>query len=189
MQRILVVDDEPHMLKLMERIITEKTTFHIDCTSTPLEVPDMLARTTYDLIVTDLKMPGMDGMDILHYVNDRDRWEKVIIMTAFGSMEKALEALSSGVFDYITKPFKKEQIIFTINRAMRWQSIKREMLQMSRAFDSEPYERATEVFKREYVRRLLEKHDNDHGAVARKTGLSEEIIARLATDESAETDS
>ncbi len=189
MQRILVVDDEPHMLKLMERIITEKTTFHVDFTSTPLEVPEMLDRTTYDLIVTDLKMPGMDGMDILHYVNDRERWEKVIIMTAFGSMEKALEALAFGVFDYITKPFKKEQIIFTINRAMRWQSIKREMLQMSRAFDSEPYEHAADVFKREYVRRLLKKHDNDHSTVAKITGLTEDDIARLATDDPAEPES
>ena len=176
MQRILVVDDEPHMLKLMERIITEKTTFHVDFTSTPLEVPEMLDRTTYDLIVTDLKMPGMDGMDILHYVNDRERWEKVIIMTAFGSMEKALEALAFGVFDYITKPFKKEQIIFTINRAMRWQSIK-------------PYEHAADVFKREYVRRLLKKHDNDHSTVAKITGLTEDDIARLATDDPAEPES
>jgi len=189
MQRILVVDDEPHMLKLMERIITEKTTFHIDCTSTPLEVPEMLDRTTYDLIVTDLKMPGMDGMDILNYVNDRNRWEKVIIMTAFGSMEKALEALASGVYDYITKPFKKEQIIFTINRAMRWQSIKREMLQMSQVFDCTPYDQAVVEFKKEYARRMLERYNNDPDVVAEKTGLSVADITRLAATDPDESES
>ena len=64
-QTILSVDDEPHMLKLLERIITEKTPYHVTTTSNSLEVPELLKQNTYDLILTDLKMPGLDGMDIL----------------------------------------------------------------------------------------------------------------------------
>ncbi|UCD18698.1 MAG: response regulator [Candidatus Zixiibacteriota bacterium] len=177
MQRILVVDDEPHMLKLMERIITEKTPFYVECTSNALEVPAILDRKTFDLVITDLKMPGMDGMDILKLINDNQRWEKVVMMTAFGSLEKALEALSTGVFDYITKPFKKEQIIFTINKAMRWQSIKREMRQLSQIFDREPYTDAVLAFKHEYIRRLASRLGGDYRVLTEHSGLSGEEIA------------
>ena len=139
------------MLKLLERIITEKTPYQITTTSNSLEVPEILEnRSPFDLIITDLKMPGMDGLDILRLVKEQKRFEEVIIITAFGSLETAIEALSLGVFDYITKPFKKEQIIFTVNRAMRWQQMKREAPDGSDV-RPEPCAEARQAFEREYV--------------------------------------
>ena len=179
MQKILVIDDEPHMLKLMERIITEKTAYQIICTSNPLEAPQILEGEQFDLLITDLRMPGMDGMDILRYIQENNRWEKVIIMTAFGSLDTALEALAHGVYDYITKPFKKEQIIFTINRAMRWQSIKRETMQMSAVFDRYPYEEALGEFRQEYIRQLAIRFGEDVTAMAERSGLSAEEISSI----------
>jgi DNA-binding NtrC family response regulator len=156
-QTILSVDDEPHMLKLLERIITEKTPYKITTTSNSLEVPKLLKQNTYDIILADLKMPGLDGMDILRLVKEESRPEEVIIITAFGSLETAIESLSLGVFDYITKPFRKEQIIFTINRAMRWQKLKREAELMEKIFQIEPYDAAQNAFEQEYARRRSEK--------------------------------
>jgi two-component system response regulator PilR (NtrC family) len=101
-QRILAVDDELHMLTLLERIITEKTPYQIVTTNNALEVPALLEKSQFDLIITDLKMPGLDGMDILRLVREQGRPEEVIIITAFGSLESAIEALSRKVFDYIT---------------------------------------------------------------------------------------
>ena len=86
-QTILAVDDEPHMLKLMERIVTEKTPYQITTTSNSLEVPEILEKSEFDLIIMDLKMPGMDGLDLLRLVKEKERFEEVVIITAFGSLE------------------------------------------------------------------------------------------------------
>lgn len=176
-QHVLAIDDEPHMLKLLERIITEKTPYQIMTTNNSLEVPGILEQTQFDLIIADLKMPGIDGIDILRMVKEKKREEEVIIITAFGSLETASEALSLGVFDYITKPFKKEQIIFTVDRAMRWQNMKREVERMSGIFAKEPYEEACLAFEREYVRRLAGRTGGDEKRMAERSGLPADVIA------------
>jgi len=182
-QRILAVDDEPHMLRLMERIITEKTPFRITTTSNSLEVPEILEKNEFDLIIMDLKMPGMDGLDLLRLVKEKERFEEVVIITAFGSLETAIEALSLGVFDYITKPFKKEQIIFTIKRVMRWQQMRRESEKMEDLFRMEPCEEAYKAFERQYVIRLLERCGGDEKAAAERSGIPPERIAALSKQE------
>jgi DNA-binding NtrC family response regulator len=182
-QRILAVDDEPHMLKLLERIVSEKTPYRITITTNSLEVPQILERNQFDLIITDLKMPGFDGLDLLRMIREKNRPEEVVIITAFGSLETAVEALSRGVFDYLTKPFKKEQILFTIDRVMRWQGLKREAQSMQKIFDLEPYERASQVFTREYVGRLAKRCGGDEKEMAARSGISpEEIAAALRQD-------
>jgi DNA-binding NtrC family response regulator len=186
-QHILAVDDEPHMLKLLERIILEKTPYKITTTSNSLEVPEILEERTFDLIISDLKMPGLDGMDLLRMVKERQRPEEMIIITAFGSLETAIEALSLGVFDYITKPFKREQIIYTVDRAMRWQGLKREARQLSDIFDCEPFARAKEAFEGEYVRRLALRCGEDKQAMLRRSGMSSEAIEAAGKDRPTET--
>jgi DNA-binding NtrC family response regulator len=178
-QRLLAVDDEPHKLKLLERIITEKTPYQIKTTSHSLEVPEILEQNQFDLIIADLKMPALDGLDLLRLVKEKERFEEVVIITAFGSLQTAIEALSLDVFDYITKPFKKEQIIFTINRAMRWQQMKRDAARMDELFGMEPWEEAHKVFEREYVGRLRERCGGDEIVAAERSGLPFEKITSL----------
>jgi DNA-binding NtrC family response regulator len=176
-QRILAVDDEPHMLKLLERIVTEKTPYRITTTTNSLEVPKILETSQYDLIITDLKMPGLDGMDLLRKIKENNRQEEVIIITAFGSLETAIEALSRGVFDYLTKPFKKEQILFTMERAMRWQRLKKEVQRMQNILGLEPYEKASRAFAHEYLRNLAQRCKGDEEEMARRSGLNREWIS------------
>jgi DNA-binding NtrC family response regulator len=147
---ILAIDDEPDLLNLLERIIKGKTDFSILTTGTSLEVPQILEENEFDIIITDLKMPGMDGLDILKYIKEKDRLEQVIIITAFGTLETAMEALANGVFDYITKPFKKEQIIFTVDRALKYQSAIKENKRLEMIFKAQPFEKALELFTKEY---------------------------------------
>jgi DNA-binding NtrC family response regulator len=187
-QTILSADDEPHMLKLLERIITEKTPYHITTTSNSLEVPELLKTNTYDLILADLKMPGLDGMDILRMIREQDRFEEVIMITAFGSLETAIEALSLGVFDYITKPFKKEQIILTVNRAMRWQKLRKDTGRLQEILEIEPFPEAVTAFEREYVLRLSERCGGDSKAVAERSGLPPDRIASYESDKSTDAD-
>lgn len=180
-QRILAVDDEPHMLLLLERIITEKTPFSIVTTNNPLEVPKVLEKEQFDLIITDLKMPGLDGLEILRAIRSGNRFEQVIMITAFGSLESAVEAMSQGVFDYITKPFKKEQIIFTVDRAMRWQRVKRDMMRLEALFALEPYGAAEEAFRREYAQRIAARSAGDVAAASQRSGLPPEAIRASLT--------
>jgi len=181
-QRILAVDDEVHMLRLLERIISEKTPYPIVTTNNPLEVAKLLEKESFDLILTDLKMPGMDGMDILRSVKEQGRGEEIIILTAFGSLETAIEALSNDVFDYITKPFKKEQILFTVNKAMHWQRLKREAAATAALFESEPYEKAERTFQDEYLRRLGERCGGDLVKMTQRSGLSDAVVAESRKD-------
>ena len=76
------------------------------------------------------------------------------MITAFGTLETATKAVAQGVFDYITKPFKKVQLIFTVERAMRWQLMKQDAAKMSALFAIEPYEKAIQSFEEEYIKRL-----------------------------------
>ena len=176
-QRVLAVDDEVHMLRLLERIISEKTPYSIVTTNSSLEVPKLLEKERFDLILTDLKMPGMDGLDILRTVKEQDRDEEIIILTAFGSLDTAMEALTHDVFDYITKPFKKEQILHTVNKAMRWQRLKREAAATAALFEREPYAEAERSFQAEYLRRLADRCGDDPAKMAQRSGLPEAVVA------------
>jgi DNA-binding NtrC family response regulator len=176
-QSILAMDDEPDMLRLLERIIREKTAYRITTIHNPLELPRILDAENFDLIITDLKMPGMDGLDVLRRLKEKNLPGEIIIITAFGSLDTAVEALSLGVFDYITKPFKKEQILYAVDRAMRWQELKRSCAALSAIYEKEPFEEALEDFRREYIVRLAKRAGGDVRLLSERSGLPAELIA------------
>lgn len=173
---ILAIDDEPHMLKLLERIITEKTSYTITTLNNSLEIENVLNQNQFDLIVSDLMMPGNDGLDILKMVKEKDRPEEVIIITAFGSIESATKAITMGAFDYITKPFKKEQIIHTIDRAMKCHCIKGKARKWKEILDTKPFSKAQEKFEVEYIKYMAEQIDSTLKMIAEETGLDIEKI-------------
>lgn len=119
-ERILIVDDEPDMLVLLSMIIKGRTPYEVITTSNPIEAIEWIKRGGYDLVLTDLKMPGVDGIEILKTIRKYDEDVPVIIITAYGTIESATEAMSKDAFDFITKPFRKEQILFTIDKALKW---------------------------------------------------------------------
>lgn len=125
-EKILAVDDEPDMLKLLEMIIREKTTYGILTTTNPLEAIELVRKGGVDLLIADLKMPGLDGMELLNAVRGLDEDIPVIIITAYGTVESAVETMHLGAFDFITKPFKKEQILYTIDKALKFLRLERE---------------------------------------------------------------
>lgn len=123
MGRILAVDDEPDMLSLIKMIIEGYSSHQVTTTNNPLEVADLLAKERFDLIITDLKMPGMDGMELLELARKSDKDALILMITAFGSLEAAEEAVRQGAFDFINKPFRKEQLLLAIDKAMRWREM------------------------------------------------------------------
>jgi DNA-binding NtrC family response regulator len=125
-EKILIVDDEPDMLKLLSMILKEKTPYEITTTNNPMEALDLAKKGGFDLIISDLKMPGLDGIELIEAVKQIDVDIPIIIMTAYGTVESATEAILKGGFDFITKPFKKEQILFTIDKALKWLKVQKE---------------------------------------------------------------
>lgn len=126
MAKILIIDDEPDMLKLLSMILREKTAYEITTTNNPVEAVELVKKGGFDLVISDLKMPGIDGMEIIDAVKSVDVDTPVIIITAFASVESATEAIQKGGFDFITKPFRKEQILFTIEKALKWLTVQKE---------------------------------------------------------------
>ena len=126
-ERILVVDDEPNMLRLLKTILMDKTGYEVTTTNNPLEVSKMLQDAPYDLVITDLKMPLVDGIDLIGIVKAIEATMPIIVITAYGTIETAEEAIQKGAYDFITKPFRKETILITIKRALEWKRMQGEL--------------------------------------------------------------
>jgi len=126
-QRILVIDDEPNMLRLLKTIIISKTGHEVVTTNNPLEVSKLLREDTFDLVISDLKMPLVDGIDLVDVIKKIDVNLPIIIITAYGTSEIAAEAVQKGAYDFITKPFRKEAILISIKRALEWKRMQGEL--------------------------------------------------------------
>jgi len=117
-EKILIVDDETDMLVLLRMIMQEQTPYEPLTTPNPLEVAQILAEKDIALVIADLRMPGLDGFQLLELIRAQYPLIPVIIITAYDSPETAEEALRKGAFDYIPKPFRRERIIQAIERGL-----------------------------------------------------------------------
>ena len=121
--KILIVDDKKDMLVLLSRYIAEETEHEVSTQSDPQKALEIFARSPFDLVVLDLKMPKMSGIEALRQIKKIRPDTSVVIMTAYATIETAVEAIQGGAYDYITKPFRRERILLTIDKAMQWRQI------------------------------------------------------------------
>jgi DNA-binding NtrC family response regulator len=131
--RILIVDDEKDMLALLRRMITEERDYEVVTEHDPLKALERFQADPAELVLTDLKMPGMDGIRLLEAVKKLSPKTAVIVLTAFATIENAVEATRKGAFDYITKPFRQERLLLTVDKAVQWQQMVRENLALRKA--------------------------------------------------------
>ncbi|MCB1982647.1 MAG: response regulator, partial [Rhodoferax sp.] len=101
--RLLVVDDEPDLRTLYELTLVREG-YDVDCAGSVTEAWALLALQPYDLLITDMRLPDGNGMDLLARLESAARAERTIVITAFASPENAVEALKAGAYDYLTKP-------------------------------------------------------------------------------------
>jgi DNA-binding NtrC family response regulator len=125
MPAILIVEDEPKMLRLLELNLTEEgyTTHTAANAETGLNT---LRQEKIDLVVTDLKLPGMDGLEFLQAVKRTDARIPVIVMTAYGTVETAVEAMKAGASDYVLKPFSLEEMKLIVRKELDVHSLREE---------------------------------------------------------------
>lgn len=124
--KILAVDDERDMLVLLSRILTVEQGYELTVTDDPLKAQDILKSTDFDILITDLKMPHCSGMQLLEICKQRSPTAAVIIITAHGTIDSAIEATRKGAFDYLTKPFRRERLLHVIEQAQRWRGMELE---------------------------------------------------------------
>ena len=135
--RILLVDDEIDMLKLLERSILKEIDCEVETAGRGREALDKINARTFDLVLLDMRMPGIDGMAVLEKIKTVDPWLTVVMMTAYGAIEVAVEAIKKGAYDFITKPFDLEEILRLIGKALEHASLVRENLKLRERIDKE----------------------------------------------------
>ena len=114
--RIMVLDDEPIVCKRLKPAL-EKLGYEVDAFTQSPEAMHQIQRISYDIIITDLKMKEIDGMQFLSEAKKLHPTTEVIVITGFATMETAKQSLQKGVFDFIAKPFKMGEIQEVVNRA------------------------------------------------------------------------
>lgn len=116
MKTILVVDDEKNYLLVISTLLREEG-YEVITTQNPYKALEFLDEIPFHLVITDMKMPGLSGIDILMAVKEKKPETPVIILTAFGKVETAVEAMRLGAYHYILKPFQNEEIKLLVSRA------------------------------------------------------------------------
>ncbi|MEK7714777.1 MAG: sigma-54 dependent transcriptional regulator [candidate division NC10 bacterium] len=127
--RVLVVDDEPDMVENCARIL-KKAGYQCLTATDPRQALAQLDAERPDLLLTDLKMPGMDGMELLRRARELDPALPVILITAFATIESAVEAIKEGAFDYLPKNFTVEQLRLAVERGLRHRQLQLENLNL-----------------------------------------------------------
>ena len=113
---ILIVDDEKAQRAILQTIL-KKEGYRIEEAPSAREALQKLAESEFDLILTDLKMPGISGMELLETVLTENPQQAVVLMTAHGTIDSAVSAMRIGAFDYLEKPLERDNLLFTVQRA------------------------------------------------------------------------
>jgi putative two-component system response regulator len=161
---ILIVDDDPYVLE-STAILLEESGYHI---TTCRSASDALTRFTAapaDVVLTDIKMPHVSGVELLGRIHTIDPQVPVVLMTAYAELDVALDAIKKGAFDFITKPFKPEYLLYTVEKAVKYAGL----IQMEK-----DYKKTLEQTVRKRTKELSDALD-----MVRNT--SREVITRLTS--------
>lgn len=128
-KRLLVIDDEENMRHMLSTVLA-KVGYVVDTASDGSEGLVLIGETHYDFILCDIKMPKMNGMDFLKAARAKLETTTLIMMSAYGTIDTAIEAMKLGAYDYISKPFKTDEVYLTLKKAEERESLKKENLRL-----------------------------------------------------------
>jgi putative two-component system response regulator len=186
--RILVVDDSPDQRDLLELVLRRERYVNIDITSDPTSVAAAYAAQPYDLILLDMDMPEMSGLDVMHALKDKlqgGAFMPVIILTANEGADMRMQALSRGARDYIAKPYVASEVALRIRNYLEVLMLYRERERQNEILELRVQERTAELreTQAEILRRLAkagEYRDSDTGNHVQRVAASCRALARAA---------
>ncbi len=127
--RILIVDDEASLREMLT-LLLQRQGYQVDTADNGVAALEQIEQRSYDLIISDMKMPQMTGIELLRQLRRQDDDTTLIMITAFSSTEEAVEAMKLGAYDYITKPFKNDEIRLVVKKALERRQLRRENRQL-----------------------------------------------------------
>ncbi len=192
---ILVVDDEENMAKILNKVLTMEG-FHVTTFNNPVMALDFLRQTPTDVVLSDIRMPEMSGRDFLIQLKEDHLPSEVIMMTAHGTIEGAIDCVKQGAYNYITKPFKTDELLVTLNNALEHKRLKDVNTALSDAWNKIPDDLSSEKTERgligdspamQRVRDLIDRVAPSQSPVliTGESGTGKELVARAIHSNSA----
>jgi DNA-binding NtrC family response regulator len=180
-EKILIVDDEEGMRRLLSRVLG-KAGFETAAVGSGADALGAVAKEHFDLVLTDIVMPGMDGLQLLRELKEFDPSLPILVITAYGTVESAVEALRSGAYDYITKPFEADEIRLTVEKALERERLLAENLYLHQELESR-YSQTGIVGASQSMLQVFETassvaDSNASVLVTGESGTGKELIAR-----------
>jgi len=145
-RRILIVDDEPAVRDLLVRALADRG---LDCRAeeNAFKALARLEREPHDVVVTDIRMPGIDGIEFLKRIKTRYPHTEVIIITGVSELQSGVEAMRAGAYDYVTKPFAVEEVVFAVERALHTRDIEAQNRHYQQGLEEEMARRTFELLE------------------------------------------
>jgi len=179
--KVLVVDDDDEMCRMVSDILKGEG-FSVLAVNESLEASKLLNKEDFDVMITDLRMKGLKGLDLLEKANKVAPLTPVIIITAFGTIESAIKAMKMGAYDYITKPFKMEEFVLTVRKALENRLLKKEVVRLRKEVESR-YDFHQLIGKSPLMQKIydvIEKISDSSGNVliTGESGTGKELVAK-----------
>ncbi|OQY21846.1 MAG: hypothetical protein B6I37_08070 [Desulfobacteraceae bacterium 4572_35.2] len=180
-ERLLIIDDEAALRHLL-RTILEAEGYQVDEAENGQQGLELIATKTFDLILCDIRMPELDGMSFIKKALESNPTLTIIMMSAYGSLETALQCMQHGAYDYISKPFRPDEVILTLKKALERLKLQSENKQLRHQLHRS---RATSktIGNSQAIRDVLDKVDTlaqvkSPVLIGGETGTGKELIAR-----------